>query len=278
MMAGSTRLLVTHQRQYLPQCDRVMVLRQGRVHALGSWQEVAALQLPELTAGAAGAAASLEEAEEEEQQEQEQEQEQELVPDSNASGKPAAAAAAPAEGTAAGLQPSNAPAEPAKLACSASSSSDDLKEQLPWHLTRDRTMPPDAAAAAAAQAKAAGLRRGGGGSRVWTWARGITDPSTWRSNSQALVWSSAPDHASSGSVWASLRRSFVGSQPQPVAAGTKASAGQLVAAEERAVGSVSWTVYFDFLRHVGLVAWVAVMALLLLGQVRGPGQRCWLQL
>lgn len=49
--AGSTRLLVTHQRQFLPRCDRIAVLRDGRLHALGSWQEVAALQLPELVAG-----------------------------------------------------------------------------------------------------------------------------------------------------------------------------------------------------------------------------------
>ncbi len=52
LMASATRVLVTHQRQVLPRCDRVLVLRQGRPLALGTWQEVAALQLPELTAGA----------------------------------------------------------------------------------------------------------------------------------------------------------------------------------------------------------------------------------
>lgn len=45
---GCTRLLVTHQRQYLPQCDRVLVLRGGRLVGLGSWEEVAELGLPEL--------------------------------------------------------------------------------------------------------------------------------------------------------------------------------------------------------------------------------------
>ncbi len=54
IMAGSTRILVTHQRQYLPQCDRVAVLRGGRLVALGSYQEIAQLQLPELLAGGAG--------------------------------------------------------------------------------------------------------------------------------------------------------------------------------------------------------------------------------
>ena len=48
---GSTRILVTHQRQFLPQCDRVMVMRSGSIVALGSWAQISALQLPELTAG-----------------------------------------------------------------------------------------------------------------------------------------------------------------------------------------------------------------------------------
>lgn len=51
VMAGSTRVLVTHQRQYLPRCDRVAVLRGGRLVALGTWEELAPLQLPELVAG-----------------------------------------------------------------------------------------------------------------------------------------------------------------------------------------------------------------------------------
>ena len=49
---GSTRILLTHQRQFLPRCDRVLVLRAGRIQALGTWKEVAELNLPELTAGA----------------------------------------------------------------------------------------------------------------------------------------------------------------------------------------------------------------------------------
>ncbi|GFR41483.1 hypothetical protein Agub_g2174, partial [Astrephomene gubernaculifera] len=51
---GATRLLVTHQRQYLPKCDRVLVLRGGAVAALGPWRQVAELKLPELTAGHGG--------------------------------------------------------------------------------------------------------------------------------------------------------------------------------------------------------------------------------
>ena len=51
LMQGSTRVLVTHQRQYLPRCDRVAVLRDGALVALGTWQELMELQLPELVAG-----------------------------------------------------------------------------------------------------------------------------------------------------------------------------------------------------------------------------------
>ncbi len=49
-VAGSARILITHQRQYLPQCDRVLVLRGGRVHAIGTPVELALMKLPELQA------------------------------------------------------------------------------------------------------------------------------------------------------------------------------------------------------------------------------------
>jgi ABC-type sulfate/molybdate transport systems ATPase subunit len=54
LMQGSTRVLVTHQRQYLPRCDRVAVLRGGELVALGTWQDLMELQLPELVAGEPG--------------------------------------------------------------------------------------------------------------------------------------------------------------------------------------------------------------------------------
>ena len=53
-LQGSTRLLVTHQRQYFPRCDRLAVLRGGRLVACGTWAEVAALQLAELDTGVGG--------------------------------------------------------------------------------------------------------------------------------------------------------------------------------------------------------------------------------
>jgi len=45
---ATTRLLVTHQRQFLPRCDRVLVLRAGRVLALGTWEQLLPMGLPEL--------------------------------------------------------------------------------------------------------------------------------------------------------------------------------------------------------------------------------------
>lgn len=51
--ADSARVLVTHQRQYLLQCDLLLVLRGGRVHACGTPAQLAPLNLSELqiTAG-----------------------------------------------------------------------------------------------------------------------------------------------------------------------------------------------------------------------------------
>ena len=39
---------MTHQRQYLPACDRLLVLRGGRVAAAGTWAELSGLSLSEL--------------------------------------------------------------------------------------------------------------------------------------------------------------------------------------------------------------------------------------
>lgn len=39
---------MTHQRQYLPSCDRLLVLRGGRVAAAGTWAELSGLGLSEL--------------------------------------------------------------------------------------------------------------------------------------------------------------------------------------------------------------------------------------
>ena len=41
-MKNSTRLLVTHQRQFLPLCDRIVLMNEGRIEVLGTWKEVEA--------------------------------------------------------------------------------------------------------------------------------------------------------------------------------------------------------------------------------------------
>ena len=47
-LGGAARVLVTHQVQFLPLCDRIAVMRGGRLAALGTWAELAPLGLPEL--------------------------------------------------------------------------------------------------------------------------------------------------------------------------------------------------------------------------------------
>lgn len=47
-MTGSTRILVTHQRQYLPDCDRIVVLRDGCIAAQGTYAELCAAGVPEV--------------------------------------------------------------------------------------------------------------------------------------------------------------------------------------------------------------------------------------
>lgn len=50
-LTGRTRILVTHQRQYLPACDTIAVLRCGELVAVGTWADLAPLELPELLGG-----------------------------------------------------------------------------------------------------------------------------------------------------------------------------------------------------------------------------------
>lgn len=46
---GSTRLLVTHQRHFLPHCGRILVLKDGCVRSLGTHTQLASSALTELT-------------------------------------------------------------------------------------------------------------------------------------------------------------------------------------------------------------------------------------
>lgn len=39
-MKGASRVLVTHQRQFLPKCDRIVVVDEGRIVATGTYEEI----------------------------------------------------------------------------------------------------------------------------------------------------------------------------------------------------------------------------------------------
>ena len=41
MMRTATRVLVTHQRQFLPECDSIVIMKNGKIEASGTWDELA---------------------------------------------------------------------------------------------------------------------------------------------------------------------------------------------------------------------------------------------
>jgi ABC-type multidrug transport system fused ATPase/permease subunit len=53
VMRGAARVLVTHQRQYLPRCDRIVVVVGGEIVAEGSYEELAARGVAEVGGPAA---------------------------------------------------------------------------------------------------------------------------------------------------------------------------------------------------------------------------------
>lgn len=48
VMEKATRVLVTHQKQYLPRCDRILVVRQGKIVEQGTYTELAARGVAEV--------------------------------------------------------------------------------------------------------------------------------------------------------------------------------------------------------------------------------------
>eukprot|EP00210_Caulerpa_lentillifera_P006266 g5985.t1 len=45
LMKNSTRLLVTHQKQFLPNCDRIILMNNGEIECIGTWNELASHHL-----------------------------------------------------------------------------------------------------------------------------------------------------------------------------------------------------------------------------------------
>eukprot|EP00210_Caulerpa_lentillifera_P008933 g8524.t1 len=41
LMKNSTRLLITHQKQFLPLCDRIIIMNNGAIESIGKWSELA---------------------------------------------------------------------------------------------------------------------------------------------------------------------------------------------------------------------------------------------
>jgi hypothetical protein len=137
---GTTRILVTHQRQYLPKCDRIAVLRNGQLAACGTYEEASALQLPELIGGAVTMSLDTPTAE---QEQQELAQSAALAATQLAT---VVAAAVPADAISASEQQQQQHAGKAVAGTSSSSlgSSEDSEDSIAGRmLSRVRTMAPD---------------------------------------------------------------------------------------------------------------------------------------
>lgn len=338
LLAGKTRVLVTHQRQFYPRLDRLAVLRGGRLIACGTYEEVAALKLPELTAGAA---------EEGDLQEGEAAPAPAPAPALPAPATKAAAATAAPEGGGAvklpagagGLGGGGAAGEGEGAAVGGDEDFDDFVidddddeededdgkdggaaagRRWPPGLSRERTMAPDVNRRPADSGRvqrlgsaAAGGDPWGGGGNTWLARRrgslnmglralsrsftqlpgrlgsaiggvggggagGAGAPPAWRWRSFLLM--SPPDSKLSRGGSSSAAASTSGGASGGGAASPAARRGQLVKAEAREVGGVSWAVYGRYAARAGAAAALLVAALLLGGQGVAIASDWWLAL
>ncbi|KAF6260228.1 P-loop containing nucleoside triphosphate hydrolase protein [Scenedesmus sp. NREL 46B-D3] len=296
LLAGSTRILVTHQRQFLPKCDRIAVLRQGCLLACGSWQELLTLQLPELVGGAVtvsldAAEESLEEEEQREPQQQQQQQRngQKVTTDSQeaavsgsnqqqlvsvvgvASGAPVTAEEQPQEVfKAAAAQPFSAGTRAGAAAIAVVdgvqfSSSSEAEEgdsssstnENELPLSRDRTMAPDVNYRPADSSRPRGSSSSSGGGSWW----GSLGPG----GRMGRFVRSISRRFGSRRDMAEPKQQKQQQQPTMLLL-TQAEAAALVAAEKRETGSVSWRVYGAYAQQVGLVTSWLMLSALVLGQ------------
>ncbi|GAX82138.1 hypothetical protein CEUSTIGMA_g9566.t1 [Chlamydomonas eustigma] len=250
IMAGSTRVLVTHQRQYLPKCDRVMVMRGGRCAALGTWEEVSLLDLPELKAGATAAGAAAEVSVDEAADQINRQQ----------------AAAAPL------LEYTLAVVPPLKAGYSGRaelhSSADD------GHAVEDGdTMSAEQSKSEGSLKAAIGLS-GQRTFRFLTGRRQKPEVSSARVE-QHLEFAETVDEVEAEAEKGCDSNSGSGSLLSDVA---HAQSGRLVKAEHRQEGDVSWAVYWLYIRKLGMPSTIAVTILLIGGQAVSVASDWWLSL
>lgn len=255
---GSTRVLVTHQRQFLPQCDRVLVMRGGRVAALGTWAEVSAQSLPELTTGhaqlhtAGGAEGG----------------DGETTPtavvglgdvtvdeiDDDLEGKGAAEAKAQAQ-----QEGAAAAAEGAQAAEKASSAANDPAPDLQTRGSLPST--PSIAAAA-------------GGKLRLSMSRSIA----LRAGS-IFAFAAKPAKAPRGAAGAlDDAKSDQGPSASGQSTNSTSAKGQLIQAEERATGSVSMRTYGSYCGHLGWLVTGGIGVSMVAGQAAFLAGEWWLAL
>ena len=241
LLEGTTRVLVTHARHYLPRCDRVVILRGGRVAHVGTPAELAALGVPELAPSATAPPVDVDAA-------ADAADDLDAVADEDEEAGTAVAATEPP------LPPSTAPTTKEVMLPSVFASAD-----APPPSSKPRR------ADAAARMKrdlsrlvARGGRDGGGGGGQLGGAS-LTSP--LRSFVAALSRRLTSTLRPSGSM--TLRVSSSTQQPSPP---PPRPAGALTSDEGRAAGGVSLAVYRAWLARVGALPCTLVGAALILGQ------------
>ncbi|KAL4420399.1 hypothetical protein ABPG75_010055 [Micractinium tetrahymenae] len=246
LMAGSTRLLVTHQRQFLPGCDAVLVLRGGQVAFRGTYAELAAQGVPEVSAT-----------------------QEHSLDDANYDAH---------AGT--GPEPSGA----AATACSGSedngegplvsSDSDKTVEQQSGAATAgsyagqtkrtrfDRLVSQVFASTEDGSPKPSkGLGSGDDGSgRLGSTAR------RWQARLSSSYVRRALSARFGGKVAAGGEGKGSEGKAGDAAGAAPGKSGRLIVTEDRAVGSVSWAIYGRFAQRMGLPVVTLIAAALLLGQ------------
>ncbi|EFN52562.1 hypothetical protein CHLNCDRAFT_138549 [Chlorella variabilis] len=254
LMAGTTRLLVTHQRQFLPGCDEVLVLRGGEIAHRGTHAELAAAGVPEVIAS-----------------------QETSLDDSTYDSHGAAPPSAPSAAAAADGAPGGSPAGSGSQQEEQAEEQVQLEQQPPpadGHLEGDEQAERQLHASVAkttrfdrsvsvlfgeAEGGAGGASRGAG------WRRKLSGSYVRRAVSARFASGQRRARV------ASKGEGEEGSEEEQEQAAGKGSlqpgkSGRLIVAEDHAVGSVPWAVYGRYGARMGLPVVTLITAGLLLGQ------------